>query len=223
MPGAGGKCLINCLHLCDGIIFNSWDIIKAKDNFDNHQITKDEYNKLLLNKILNTVPNINSNRWWCEYEIYNLIPSSSVDIPLHSYAEELKNLSGYLPTVGNYFEQIINFEKYLGRSTRIKFFPTMKFIDTAIRIKWESTPETPSPCLDLDRYHEWICQSNYIDYDIILDNYDPLNPVTFLEALHIVADYLKINLNLPLINQYLSKYREYHFSKIKELNITSYN
>jgi hypothetical protein len=204
-PGAGGRCLINCLHLCSGVIFN-----KPVENVNEK-----------LHTVLGTVPDISHNDWWCTYEIVNLIRGCDLPNPDSSYTYDktINDLEGYLPLVTHYSRHLACYEKMVGTGTRVKINPDLKFIDTAIKIKWPRSQQVPQPCLDLQQLEEWQQDVENIEFDLIIDDYNPLEKDRFDQQLTTILNYLDLKANQHEIDEYLKKYRNYHWSKIKELNI----
>jgi len=205
-PGAGVKTLINCLHLCPDVIFNEpVHHIDAK-----------------FQRILDTVPDPAHTDWWCTYEIHNLIKGcDGTDLdPSCTYDKKIHDLQGYLPMVAHWSQNLNCYEKLIGiGGIKIKIKPSTKWVDTAIKIKWPRSEQTPHPCLDLDQLVRWEQNVQKIKFDLTIEDFDPLNEDRFDQHLSTVLDYLGCNADMNLIDEYLKKYRNYHWSKIKQLNL----
>jgi hypothetical protein len=208
-PGAAGKTLINCLHLSEGVLFNEPFV--------------ENYNQRL-SRILATVPDIDHTRFWSAFEIHNLIKGCDSYEPgnITDYNHALDQTNEFLPLVTHFNYNLACYEQQLGKGIRIKLNPDLKFIDTAIRIKWIRTTQALEPCLDLSALAHWTQGLEDFDFDICIENFDPLNQTKFDDDLNSILDYLKLKPNRPAIDQYLKKYRDYHFYKIKQMNLQSY-
>lgn len=203
-PGTGGRCLINCLHLCSGVIFN-----RPVETDDEKFRT-----------VLGTVPDISHSDWWCDYEIGNLIKGCDLPDPdpSYSYDKAIMDLEGYLPLVTHHSRHLACYEKQIGVGTRVRINPDIKFIDTAIKIKWPKSQQVPQPCLDLQQLAEWEQDVDNVKFDLVINNYNPLEKDRFDQQLETLLTYLDLTANHN-IEEYLTKYRNYHWAKIKELNI----
>ena len=206
LPGAGGKSLINCLHLCSDVIFN-----EPVENFD----TK-------FQRILNTVPDLSHNDLWFVYEIHNLIKGCdgpTLDFS-YTYNKKFNDINGYLPLVTHFSRNVACYEKLIGDGIKIKIKPSIKWIDTAIRIKWQRSQNVPQPSIDLDQLTCWEQDVQKIKFDLTIEDFDPLQENRFDQHLTEILNYLGLKANVNSNIEYLKKYRNYHWSKIKQLNLT---
>lgn len=193
-PGAGGKVLINCLHLSCGVLFNDLEWKGAR-----------------IDRILATIPNTASHLSWFDHEIHNAVKGCdqvATQPRAMCLPAELQHQSGKLPLVAHWKSNLECYQQQLGAGTVIKLTPDLDWLDLALRLKWQQFV-IGEPGFNSDVYELWQQDTKGIKCDLNLIDYNPLAD-NFLDDMAKVFDLLRVTPDLESISRYLDRYREYH-------------
>ena len=210
-PGAGGKCLINCMYLSQGVVFGELD----NQNYSYRY-----------KRILQTVPEPGSSDIWQDVEIDNPIQgfdyyvpynnSGKIRVPhynLKSDLDKLSKLRGVVPIVAHGPKNVRLYKKIFPDATVIQLLSDTSFIDLAIGLKFPATPDSPTPGFDDVAYQEWLDEMEKVKCDFHIHDYNPLDNEYMTECFNFMINQFELRLeefNWDMVKTYYTRYVNFH-------------
>lgn len=205
--GSGGKFISNCLSTSGKVAFPNYQILKE------YHLTK---NIDIVNQaLLNTIPDKKERRLWlykeqgCDRLFGNGIIAIRNGNLLNSCSlYNFNNFCNYwLPIVSHDHDSANHINKYFLNNNIffVGILGNKEFIDYAIRLKWPNTEH----CLDLDLYYDFLKNFKELNFNHIIDNWNPLDEST-LYQIENLAMLINVQYNNFMAKEYINKYQNFH-------------
>ena len=193
-PGAGGKALINCLHLCDGVVLN--DLSWRGDR---------------LQRVLATVPERKDHASWFDHEIHNAVKGCDAvtsDPKSTPVPDCLRHVDGFLPLVAHWSHNLHCYQEQLGKGHVIKLMPNLDWLDLALRLKWHEFTED-EPGFNSRAWQLWLDDTNNVRADYTIYDYNPLSS-NFERIVQEILCRFNLQSNSEAIKCYIDRYLYFH-------------
>ena len=205
--GSGGKFIANALAYTQQVAFMNINVMQAAQQAQNFDI--------IHQAIMNTVPSKEISHSWHKYEagvvsMYgpadNRMPSCGVGQP--NDLIKLNNADTlWFPTTFHNPRNLSALKNYLPADQLFTVYvnSTADFIDSAIRLKWPALQH----CLDLDLFRKFHTNTKDLEFDFVLDNWDPRDRNQHYR-LQNLATALGCELELDAAAPYINRYLDFH-------------
>ena len=201
---SGGKFIANCLSFSHKVAFANFEIAK--------NILK---NKELLEKsVLDTIPLRKNSSQWLKHEpgCWQLFGAGIHSAKKLSDNEinDLEQLGDvWLPLVAHTDEQITHYSELFKDHNMFKVLidADIAFIDLAVTLKMPNKNKETH----LGRYPGWIDKMKLLNFDLVIDNWNPLIPKNYSNIVNL-GKYLGVDFDMSLAKKYTEKYINFHIN-----------
>lgn len=206
--GAGGKFITNCLSMSGQLAFPNF---VTWSNF-----CRDQDIKIIEKALLDTIPPKHQHREWFKYEQgctqlfgprISKIQQGDMTHDLGFITRLTKLGNVWLPVMCHTDTELQNVLDYFSDHElfAVRVNGTPEFIDSAIRLKWPDPRH--SLCKDSFARFEQSCTD--IEFDFVIDNWNPLNQVQH-HQIESIAQKINLVYNHSMAESYIKKYIEFH-------------